>query len=40
MPTIDMNLTSAEEQHEIDAIETERKWHVLCKKLRAAGEIK
>lgn len=31
---------NAEMQHEIDAIATERKWHKICKKLRAEGRIK
>lgn len=39
--TIDMSgCMNAEMQHEIDAIETLRKWHEWCKKARTEGLIK
>ena len=31
---------NAEMQHEIDAIETSRKWHKICEQLREEGIIK
>ena len=39
--TIKMSgIIGAEMQHEIDAIETSRKWHEWCKQARAEGVIK
>ena len=39
--TINMsNIINAEMQHEIDAIETSRKWREWCKKARSEGRIK
>lgn len=29
-----LDIMNAEIQHEIDAIETQRKWHKICAKLR------
>lgn len=38
---IDMpGIISAEMQHEIDSVATERKWHRLCKQWREEGRIK
>ena len=32
-------IVNAEMQHEINAIESERKWHEICKKLRSEGRM-